>query len=192
MFNLSKVFNKKLSGKLLGEKAPYSISFINCQMDWHEIPMLKKMAKKNYPTLDNLVGVPASYEQTKSDVILRIFVNPTSDAIANSLSAQDDNFLNSENRNELLMPILGALKLEGGAYEISKADNIFVGESKKKVLSIAGKTKHGLKATSFSQNVFVCLPSSLLIFNLLITDEDEPKADIIKSDFSKILDSIKL
>ncbi len=192
MFNLSKVFNKKLSGKLLGEKAPYSISFINCQMDWHEIPVLKKMAKKNYPTLDNLVGIPASYEQTKSDVILRIFVNPITEAIENVLSAQDDNFLNSENKNELLMPILGALKLEGGAYEISKAENIFVGESKKKVLSIAGKTEHGLKATSFSQNVFVCLPSSLLIFNLLITDEDEPKANIIKSDFTKILDSIKL
>lgn len=191
MFNLSKVFNKKLSGKLLGEKAPYSISFINCQMDWHEIPVLKKMAK-NYPTLDNLVGIPASYDQTKSDVILRIFVNPTSDAIENSLSAQDDNFLNSENKNGLLMPILGALKLEGGAYEISKAENILVGESKKKVLSITGKTGHGLGATSFSQNVFVCLPSSLLIFNLLITDEDEPRADIIKSDFSKILDSIKL
>lgn len=192
MFNLSKVFNKKLSGKLLGEKAPYSISFISCQMDWYKIPMLKKMANKNYPTLDNLVGVLASYGQTKSDMILRIFVNPTSEAIENRLSAQDDSFLKSENVNELLMPILGALKLEGGAYEISKAENILVGESKKKVLSITGKTEHGLEATSLSQNVFVCLPSSLLIFNLLITDENEPKADIIKSDFIKILASIKL
>ena len=192
MLHLSRIFNKKLLGKLLGVKALYSISFINCQMDWHEIPVLKKMAKKNYPTLDNLVGIPASYEQTKSDVILRVFINPTSEAVENVLSAQDDNFLNSENINELLMPILGALKLEGGTYEISKVDNIFVGESKKKVLSITGKNENGLKATSFSQNVFVCMPASLLIFNLLITDEDEPKADIIKSDFLKILDSIKL
>jgi len=191
MFNLSKVFNKKLSSKLLGEKAHYSISFINCQMDWHEIPVLKKMAKKNYPTLDNLVGIPASYGQTKSDVILRIFVSSTTEAIANVLSAQDDNFLNSQNVNELLMPVLGALKLEGGAYEISKAENIFVGESKKKVLSITGRTERGLKATSFSQNVFVCTPSSILIFNLMLTDEDEPKASIIKADFTKILDSIK-
>jgi hypothetical protein len=192
MFNLSKVFNKKLSGKLLGVKAPYSISFINCQMDWNEIPVLKKMATKNYPTLDNLVGVPASYGQTKSDVILRVFVNPTTEAIEKVLSAQDDDFLNSENINELLMPVLGALKLEGGAYSISKVENIFVGESKNKVLKITGKTENGLKATSYSENVFVCTPSFLLIFNLLLTDMDEPKIDIIKSDFSKILDSIKL
>ena len=79
MFNLSKIFNKKVLSKLLGKQAPYSVSFINCQMDWYEIPMLKKLAKKNYPTLDNLVGIPASYETTKTDVILRIFVNPASD-----------------------------------------------------------------------------------------------------------------
>ena len=192
MFNLSKVFNKKLSGKLLGVKAPYSVSFINCQMDWSEVPVLKKMATKNYPTLDNLVGIPASYGQTKSDVILRIFVNSTTEAIYKVLSAQDDDFLNSENANELLMPVLGALKLEGGAYTISKIENIFVGEPKNKVLKITGKTDNGLKATSYSENVFVCMPDFLLIFNLLLTDIDEPKADMIKSDFSKILDSIKL
>lgn len=191
MFNLSKIFNKKLSGKLLGVKAPYSISFINCQMDWYEIPMLNKMAKKNYSTLDNLAGIIASYGQTKSDVLLRVFVNPTSDAIEKGLSAREDNFLNSENIN-LFLPILEALKLEGGTYEISKADNIFVGGSKKKVLRIVGKTTHGLTATMFSENVFLCVSSFLLIFNLSLMDEDEPKADIIKSDFLKILDSIKL
>ena len=47
MFNLSKIFNKKLSGKLLGVKAPYSISFINCQMDWNEISVLKKWKEKH-------------------------------------------------------------------------------------------------------------------------------------------------
>lgn len=192
MFNISKVFNKKLSGKLIGEKAPYSVSFINCQMDWNEIPLLKKVIKVNYPTIDCIVGVTKIYNQIKSGVVLRIFVNPTSDAINNALSAQDDNFLNSKNMNEFFMPILSKLKLEGGDYTISKAENIFVGESKKKVLSIAGRTEHGLEATSFSQNIFICMPSFLLIFNLMLTDEDEPKADIIKSDFIKIVDSIKL
>jgi len=191
MFNLSRIFNKKLSGKLLGVKVPYSISFINCQMDWYEIPLLKKMAKKNYPTLDNLVGIPASYGQTKSDVILRLFTNPTSDAIKKGLSAQEDNFLNSGNI-DIFLPILGALKLEGGTYGISEIDNIFIGESKNKVLRIIGRTKHGLNATMFSENIFVCMPSCLLIFNLSLMDKDEPRMDMIKSDFLKILDSLKL
>ncbi len=190
MFNLSKIFNKKVLSKLLGKQAPYSVSFINCQMDWYEIPMLKKLAKKNYPTLDNLVGIPASYETTKTDVILRIFVNPASD-IEKVLAAQEGSFLNSKNINELLLPILGILKLEGGAFEISKADNIFIGESKNKALRITGKTDHGLEATKFSENVFVFMPSFLLVFNLFFMDKDEPRADIIKSDFLKILDSIK-
>jgi hypothetical protein len=189
MFNLLKVINRKLSGKLLGEKAPYSISFINCQMDWHEIPVLKKMAKKNYPMLDHLVGIPASYGQTKSDVLLRIFVNPTSAAIEEVLSP---NFSTSKNINELLLPILGALKLEGGAYEIYTIDNILISSGAKKVVRIIGRTARGLKSTLFSENVFICMPSFLLIFHLLLMDEDEPKADIIKSDYVKILDSIKI
>lgn len=193
MFNLSKIFNKKLSGKLLGVKTPYSISFVNCQMDWYEIPVLKKMAKKNYPTLDNLVGIPASYGQTKSDAILRIFVNPSSDDVANDFRGfQGDNFLSSENINELLLPIAGAFGIKAGDWKITKADNIFIGESKNKVLRITGKKENGLKATNFSETVFVFTPSSLLIFDLSLMDEDEPKADIIKSDFSRILDSIKL
>jgi len=192
MFNLSKIFNKKLSGKLLGVKAPYSISFINCQMDWHEIPVLKKMARKNYPTLDTLVGVPASYGQTKSDVILRVFVNPTNDNIeADFKRFQEDTFLNSENINELLLPIIATYQIKTVGYKIIKADNIFIGNPKSKVLRITGKKESGLKSTNFSEIVFVFTPSFLMIFDLSIMDEDEPKADTIKSDFLKILDSIK-
>ncbi len=157
-------------------------------MDWYEISVLKKMAKKNHPTIDKLIGIPASYGQTKCDTLLRIFVNPTSETIEDVLSVQNEDFMSSEN----YMHILGALKLEGGDYEISKVDNILVGETKRKVLSIEGKTSHGLKATSFSKNVFVCLPLFILVFNLLITDIDEPVAETVKKDFSKILDSLKI
>ncbi|MEI7765486.1 MAG: hypothetical protein WCI93_02770 [bacterium] len=191
MFNTLKISNKKLSGRLIGEKALYSISFINSQMDWEEIPLLKKLVRVNYPTIDCIVGITKKYNQIKSSVVLRIFVNTPIASLVDFLSTQDNNFLKSENVNDL-RPLLGALRLEGGDYEISKAENIFIGESKKKALSIAGRTKHGLEATSFSQNIFICMPSFLLIFNLVLGDEDEPKVDIIKSDFVKIVDSIKI
>ncbi len=192
MFNLSKIFNKKLSGKLLGVKAPYSVSFINCQMDWYEVPILKKMTKKNYPTLDNSALLIASYGQTKSDVILRIFVNAPSDDLAKYFQEfQENDFLKLEDVNKLLLPIIGIFKIKAEKYKISKADSISIGDSKSKVLRITGRTERGLGAVIFSETVFVWTPAFLLVFDLSFMDEDEPKADIIKSDFAKILGSIK-
>jgi hypothetical protein len=162
-------------------------------MDWYEIPVLKKMAKKSYPTLDILVGIPASYRQAKSDVILRVFVSPTSDNVANDFKGfQEDSFLVSKNIDELLLPIIAAYKIKTVGYKISKADNIFIGNPKIKVLRITGGKENGLKPTSFSETVFVFLPDFLLIFDLTFMDKDEPKANIINTDFLKILDSIKI
>ena len=193
MFNLSKIFNKKLSGKLLGVKASYSISFINSQMDWYEIPILKRMAKKSHPTVDILVGIPASYGQTRSDVVLRVFVSPTSDDVANDFKGfQEDNFLVSKNIDELLLPIIAEYDIKTLGYKISKADNIFIGDPKIKVLRITGGKENGLMPASFSETVFVFSPAFLLIFDLTLMDKDEPKASIIKADFLKILDSIKI
>ena len=99
--------------------------------------------------------------------------------------------LNSKNINELLLPIVAEYKIKTVGYKISKADNIFIEDHKTKVLRITGRKENGLKSTNFSETVFVFTPSFLLIFDLSIMDEDEPKADMIKSDFLKILDSIK-
>ncbi len=196
MSYLSKIFNKKVSNRVLGKKGHYSFSLIGCKLDWYEIPVLKKIASKNYPTLDNLIGLPSSHEQTKSDTILRVFVNPMTDDIKSALSLPISSLYDSNFDKlviqQVFMSVLGELKLEGGKYEITNIDDISVGESQINAIKITGETNDDLKSTKCSENIFIPMNNFLLVFNLVLFDKDEPKRDIIEEDFKSILSSIKL
>lgn len=142
MFN---IFNKKVSGRLLGTKASYSVSFTNCAMSWEKVPLLEKMARKNYPTLDQLVSIPSGRGQTKSDVVLRVFVSPTSEAMQKSFPVfLEDGSLKTQDVNKIFLPVIAAFRIKTGDYKVVKAEKVIVGADQEKSLKITGADKSWL------------------------------------------------
>lgn len=194
MFHLSKIFSTKLKSRLMGIKFPYSISFINCELDWYKNSVLEKGVKKNRKTVDLVANIPAQYEQVKSDVILLTFVNPTNVEVMESiLRIQDSGFLNSdEAKDTLLYPMLNLYGIKGGSYQISNVEDMQVGESKINSIKITGEERDALRATLLSETVLIPTATAILIFDLIIMDKDEPKIDLVRNDFRQILDSLKI
>jgi hypothetical protein len=191
MFNLFKVFNKKLSDRLLGKKASYSVSFINTELEWYELPLIKKLAKGNYPTLDHIVGIPLKSDQTKSDVILRIFVNEAGDSANQTLRNLIKNITDPQERIELATPVLEAFWIKTSDYEILKVDHVYVSQNKKDAIKIVGRRVQELKDNILEETIIVPADNYILLFDLSVMNEGEPNLQIIQSDYLKIVSSVK-
>ncbi len=159
--SLLRPFNKKLSGRLLGINAPYSLSFTGGQFHWESIPLLKQMALKNYPYLDHLLGITGSKE-VESDVILRIYTYPATDHVNNIL--RDDNIINSHDRISLVGPLLDAFHIKLDNYQVVSTDHILIGSGEINALRIIGKSAEKLKDDSYEETVLVPTPETVLIF----------------------------
>lgn len=193
MFNLSKAFNKKLTGTVYGNSSTYSISFINSQLEWYSMPTLEKLVKANRTTVDKIVAIPASYGQLRTDVNLLIFVNPIDEDINSFFkNILSDELFKSPDMNGAIARVLGAYKVKGGDYRITKVDKITLKESNIEVLRVIGEEPNNLKPKKYSDTVLFPTKNNVLIFDLIIQDSNEPKKDIIVSDFEKILNSIKV
>ena len=194
MFNLSKVFNKKLIGTVYGNSSPYSISFINSQLDWYSMPTLEKIVKANRTAVDKIVAIPASYGQLRTDVNLLIFINPIDEDTRNGFfkNILSEELFKSSDMNESILRVLGAYRVKGGDYRIIKVDKITLKESNIEALRVIGEEQNNLKPTKYSDTVLVPAKNNVLIFDLIVQDTNEPKKDIVISDFEKILNSIKV
>lgn len=193
MFNLSKIDNKKLNGNIYGKDSLYSISFIETRLDWFNIPVLEKMAKANRKTLDKVVGVLASYGQIKSDVTLLIFINPINEDIKKHFEDfLSPNFLKSESVKELLLPILGAYGIKGGDYEIKAVEDFSIKEVEVKALRVIGEERDGLGPVKYSDTVLVPTKIGVMVFDLILMDKNEPKKQLVTTDFESILQSLKV
>ena len=192
MYLFKKLFNKKISDRQVSGSKVYSISFINCKMRWIENMVLKKAAQKNYPTIDKIFMIPASDGQSRSDIVLKIFVQSTTDSINKVLHSSEKNISWLKNNKTSLMHVLGAFKVEGGNYQITDIDSVDVAGKGRSSLRVVGETTNYLESTKFSENVFLIKSNKLIIFQLIVMDKDEPLLENIKNDFYCLLESIKL
>ena len=192
MFNLFKVFNKKLSDRLLGKKASYSISFIDTKFNWYEMYLLKKLAKGNYPTLDHIVGIPSKSDQARSDVILRIFVNEAGNSASQTLKNLIKDVTDPQERIKFVTPILGAFWIKTGDYEILKVDQTYVGQDKKDAIKITGRRVQELKDNILEETMIIPTDNFILLFDLSVMNEGEPNLKTIQADYLKIINSVKI
>jgi len=192
MLNLYKIFNQKLSGRYTGNNASYSISFFNTKFAWYKLPLIKKMAKNNYPTLDEIIGIPSKSDQVKSDVILRVFINKAGDSACQTLKNVIGDITDPQERINLITPILEAFWIKTSNYEISQVDHIYIGPNKLDAINIKGKRVQDLEEDILEETFIIPTKNYIILFDLSVFNENEPGLKDIMSDYIKIIESIKL
>ena len=201
MFNFSKIVNKKLSDRIIGKLAPYSISFISCELDWYTLPVIEQTVRQNgFTALDTLFGMLDSQGQTKSDVLVRVFVYNLVD-IVTLLLPENQDIVDFETKEEVRNPFIEyakgiVSKWRGGTmgekYNITDTKVFFAGDSKIPTVEFSTDVSSGLENTKYFETIFVFSKPYMIVFDLFLRNKDEPLRDKIITDFTKIIKSIKV
>lgn len=165
---LKGILNRDPKGRILGQKAPYSISTDQCHLKWMESPLLEKAAKLKIPTLDKAIILPQSNE-LKSGAFLRIFVLKPEEV--------GDQFTTFDFTSDKIKDL--------------NSETLVVGENSLSASRISAVEVNDLKDNAYHENFLVKANGFHLLFELHLGNNDDPMKAQIVEDYVTIVNSLK-
>lgn len=164
---LSKILNKKATGRLFGQLAPYSISLDNSILSWEKSSVLEAVAKAKVNNLDTILILPNN--KTTGGVFIRIFV------------------YEKQLENEDLHLTFDITKAKDLQSEV-----LSVGSMKFPASRVSGIEEFGLENDKYHENVLVNTQAFEVLFDLFISNNDGNLKQAVIKDFLEIINSLKV